>query len=92
VGPPGTGPQETIRDEWAISGCGLITSVRESSRQKTPTGSWEGTVPLWLILVIVGVILAIVGFAGVGQILIWIGVAVLVVGLILSFTGRRGRV
>jgi hypothetical protein len=49
-------------------------------------------VPLWLILVIVGVILAIVGFAGVGQILIWIGVAVLVVGLILSFTGRRGRV
>jgi membrane protein implicated in regulation of membrane protease activity len=48
--------------------------------------------PLWLILIIVGVILAIVGFAGVGQILIWIGVAILVVGLILSFTGRRGRV
>jgi hypothetical protein len=49
-------------------------------------------VPLWLILVIVGVILAIIGFAGVGQILIWIGVIVLVVGLILSFTSRRGRV
>ena len=48
--------------------------------------------PLWLILLIVGVILAIIGFAGVGQVLIWIGVAVLVVGLILSFTGRRGRV
>lgn len=44
--------------------------------------------PLWLILVIVGVILAIIGFAGVGQFLIWIGVIVLVVGLILSFTGR----
>jgi membrane protein implicated in regulation of membrane protease activity len=44
--------------------------------------------PLWLILIIVGVILAIIGFAGVGQILIWIGVAVLVVGLILSFTNR----
>lgn len=47
--------------------------------------------PLWLVLIIVGVILAIIGFAGVGQILIWIGVVVLVVGLILSFT-RRGRV
>jgi len=47
---------------------------------------------LWLILIILGVILAIIGFAGVGQALIWIGVIVLVVGLILSFTGRRGRV
>lgn len=47
--------------------------------------------PLWLVLIIVGVILAIIGFAGVGQILIWIGVVVLVVGLILSFT-RRGHV
>ena len=45
---------------------------------------------LWLILIIVGVILAIIGFAGVGQILIWIGVAVLVIGLIMSFVGRRG--
>jgi hypothetical protein len=43
---------------------------------------------LWLLLIIVGVILAIVGFAGVGQLLIWIGIAVLVVGLILSFTMR----
>ena len=52
----------------------------------------EVSMSLWLILIIVGVILAIIGFAGVGQILIWIGVAVLVIGLILSFTGRRGRV
>ncbi|MFC5999543.1 hypothetical protein ACFP6A_12550 [Quadrisphaera sp. GCM10027208] len=47
---------------------------------------------LWLLLIIVGVVLAVIGFAGVGEILIWLGVAVLVVGLILSFTGRRGRV
>ena len=47
---------------------------------------------MWLILIIVGVILAIIGFAGVGQILIWIGVALLVVGLIMSLVGRRGRV
>ena len=38
--------------------------------------------PLWLILIAVGIILAIVGFAGVGNILIWIGVISLVVGLI----------
>jgi hypothetical protein len=43
---------------------------------------------LWLLLIIVGVILAIIGFAGVGQLLIWIGIAVLVVGLIVSFTTR----
>lgn len=47
---------------------------------------------LWLILIILGVILAIIGFAGVGQLLIWIGVIILVVGLVLSFTSRRGRV
>lgn len=47
--------------------------------------------PLWLILLIVGVVLAIIGFAGVGQILIYIGIAVLVVGLVLNFTGRARR-
>ena len=46
--------------------------------------------PLWLILIVVGVILAIVGFAGVGNILIWIGVIILVVGLIGTLVGRRG--
>ncbi|HEX3002583.1 MAG TPA: hypothetical protein VHO27_00110 [Angustibacter sp.] len=47
---------------------------------------------LWLILIILGVILAIIGFAGVGSALIWIGVIVLVVGLIMSLVGRRGAV
>lgn len=47
--------------------------------------------PLWLILVIVGVILAIVGFAGVGEILIYIGVAILVVGVILTLMNRSKR-
>lgn len=46
--------------------------------------------PSWLLILIVGVVLMIVGFAGVGEILIWIGVAVLVIGLIMSFMGRRG--
>jgi hypothetical protein len=47
-----------------------------------------GTVALWLLLIIAGVVLAILGFAGVGSTLIWIGVIVLVVGLVLSFVGR----
>jgi hypothetical protein len=46
--------------------------------------------PLWLILIAIGIILAIVGFAGVGNILIWIGVIILVVGLIGTLVGRRG--
>jgi hypothetical protein len=48
----------------------------------------EGTVGLWLLLIIAGVVLAILGFAGVGSALIWIGVIVLVVGLVMSFVGR----
>ena len=49
--------------------------------------------PLWLILIAIGVILAIVGFSGVGNILIWIGVIVLVVGLVGILVGRgRSRV
>jgi hypothetical protein len=47
-----------------------------------------GTVGLWLLLIIAGVVLAILGFAGVGSALIWIGVIVLVVGLVMSFVGR----
>jgi membrane protein implicated in regulation of membrane protease activity len=46
--------------------------------------------PLWLILIAIGVILAIIGFAGVGNILIWIGVIILVIGLIGTLLGRRG--
>ncbi len=46
--------------------------------------------PTWLILVLVGVVLVILGVATeIGQFLIWIGVIVLVVSLILGFVGRR---
>ena len=49
--------------------------------------------PLWLILVAAGLILAIVGFSGVGDVLVWIGVAVLVLGLVGIVIGRgRSRV
>jgi uncharacterized membrane protein YtjA (UPF0391 family) len=46
--------------------------------------------PTWLILIIVGVVLLIVGVAvEAAQILIWIGIAVLVISLILGLM-RRG--
>jgi membrane protein implicated in regulation of membrane protease activity len=49
--------------------------------------------PSWLILVIVGAILLILGLSGIGEFLIWIGVAVLVVSLVLALVGRgRSRV
>ena len=46
--------------------------------------------PLWLILIVVGAILAIVGFGGVGSWLIWVGVIVLIVGAVLTLVGRSG--
>lgn len=50
--------------------------------------------PSWLILILVGVALVILGVATpIGQFLIWIGVAVLVVSLILGLVGRgRSRI
>ena len=50
--------------------------------------------PSWLILVLVGVVLIVLGVATeIGQFLLWIGVVVLVISLILSLVGRgRSRV
>lgn len=45
--------------------------------------------PSWLVLILVGVVLVVLGVAtSIGQFLIWIGVAVLVVSLILGLVGR----
>jgi hypothetical protein len=47
--------------------------------------------PLWLILIAIGVILLILGVAGVvAKILIWIGVIILAIGVIGTLMGRRG--
>jgi len=47
--------------------------------------------PAWLILIIVGVVLVILGVAtNIGTFLIWIGVIVLVVSLVLGLL-RRNR-
>ncbi|WP_158274429.1 hypothetical protein [Cellulomonas sp. WB94] len=57
-------------------------------------GTEGGTMPSWLLLILVGVVLVILGVAtNIGQFLIWIGVIVLVVSLILGLVGRgRARV
>lgn len=45
--------------------------------------------PSWLILVLLGVVLIVLGVAtDIGIFLLWIGIAVLVVSLILSLAGR----
>jgi len=50
--------------------------------------------PGWLILIIIGVVLMLLGvFTNVGMVLVWIGLAVLVISLILGLVGRsRTRV
>ena len=44
--------------------------------------------PSWLLILLVGVVLMILGFSGVASFLIWVGVAVLVVSLVLALVGR----
>ena len=55
------------------------------------TGINERQVPMpsWLLLILVGVVLIVLGVATeIGSFLIWIGVVVLVISLILSIVGR----
>lgn len=45
--------------------------------------------PAWLILIIIGAVLLILGVAvSAAKFLIWVGVAILVVSLILALVGR----
>lgn len=44
--------------------------------------------PSWLLILLIGVVLIILGFSGVGSFLLWIGIAVLVVSLVLGLMGR----
>ncbi len=45
--------------------------------------------PLWLILILIGVVLVVLGVATeIGQFLLWIGVVVLVVSLVLALMRR----
>ena len=63
----------------------------------TPRGEQDRRVPImptWLIILLVGVVLLILGVAvEAAQFLIWLGVIVLVVSLIMGLVGRgRARV
>ncbi len=42
----------------------------------------------WLLLVIIGVVLAILGFSGIASWLIWVGIVLLIVGLVLTLVRR----
>lgn len=47
--------------------------------------------PTWLLILLVGVVLLVIGVAvEAAKILIWIGIAVLVIGLIMNFSRRGG--
>jgi Flp pilus assembly protein TadB len=64
-------------------------SVERTRRNRAPRRGGEVDVPTWLILILVGVVLVVLGVAtDIGQFLIWIGVIVLVVSLILGLVGR----
>jgi hypothetical protein len=58
------------------------------SRQDLSRRTKEIIVPLWLILIIIGVVLLILGLSGIAEFLIWIGVVVLVVSLVLALLRR----
>lgn len=47
--------------------------------------------PLWIILVLVGVVLSALGFAGLGTIALWIGGGVVLSGLVLTVVRIRAR-
>lgn len=46
--------------------------------------------PLWLVLVVVGFLLVIVGAGGAGNLPVWLGVIVLVVGVVMTVLSRSG--
>ena len=58
-----------------------------------PLSEMKGTImPSWLLLILVGVVLVVLGVAtSIGHFLIWIGVVVLVVSLVLGLVGRGRR-
>lgn len=43
---------------------------------------------LWLTLIIIGIIVAVLGFGGLGSWLIYVGIAILVIGVVVSLIRR----
>jgi len=69
----------------------LRGTVGRSRRHWGGAQRLEVPMPAWLILVLVGVVLVILGVAtNIGQFLIWVGVIILVASLVLGLV-RRSR-
>jgi hypothetical protein len=66
----------------------VLEGKRSGVRNGHPWTRLETSMPIWLILIVVGIILAVVGFGGAGNLLIWLGVIVLVVGLVMTLLNR----
>lgn len=45
--------------------------------------------PLWLIVTLIGVALAVGGFAGLGAILLWVGLIIVLIGLVTAVVTQR---
>jgi len=50
------------------------------------------TVALWLVLIIAGLVVLVLGLAGLGQFFIYAGLIAAVVGVVLVLVGRGDRV
>jgi hypothetical protein len=65
------------------------STVVSARHDKRAVRRKEINMPTWLILILVGVALVILGVATeIGQFLIWIGAIVLVVSLVIGLMGR----
>ena len=47
--------------------------------------------PVWIILLLVGTGLSVLGLAGLGSVLLWIGVAIILSGIVLTVVSIRRR-
>jgi Flp pilus assembly protein TadB len=73
--------------EMRVTGNGW--SVEHSTARQCAVRRKEINMPSWLILVLVGVALVVLGVATeIGQFLIWIGVIVLVASLVIGLVNR----
>lgn len=66
-----------------------LSTGRLGAARSSGPASLGGLMPSWLIILLVGVVLLVLGFAGVAKFLIYVGIAVLLVSLILGFLGGR---
>ena len=72
----------------AASPCGAGGPVRSCTRRLLRK---VDTVALWLVLIIAGLVVLVLGLAGLGQFFIYVGLIAAVVGVVLVLVGRGDR-